>query len=138
MSVERMKVLEMLAAGKITAEEADKLLEKLTAPASDRTPAGEKAQEKGAPGAKLRFLRIVVEKPGKENVNFRMPLAFMRKGKGLLAAVLPTGVTERMAEQGVDLSAFASLNDDDLAEALESTSIDIDKGNGKKVRIFCE
>lgn len=137
MSAERMKVLEMLATGKITAEEADKILEKLAAPGAGPTAPGEKTEVKGGSGAKLRFLRIVVEKPGKENVNLRMPLAFMRKGKGLLA-VLPTKVTERLAEQGVDLSVLASLNDDDLAEAIESTNIDIDRGNGKKVRIFCE
>ena len=41
MSEERKKVLEMLAAGKITAEEAEKLLDKLNSNASNATPGAE-------------------------------------------------------------------------------------------------
>jgi hypothetical protein len=137
MSVETKKVLEMLAEGKITADEADKLLEKLTAAGAERTAPEDKPEEKAAPATKMRFLRIQVEKPGQENVNIRMPLGFLGKGRRLLA-VLPLQVGEKLAEHGVDLSAFAELNDEDFAEAIRSTNIDIDKGNGKKVRIFCE
>lgn len=137
MSAERRKVLEMLAEGTITAEEADKLLEKLTTQRAEGMPSAEKSKENAASEPKLRYLRIQVEKPGQENVNLRMPLSFLRKGRRLLA-VLPTKVSERLTEHGVDLSAFAVLNDEELAEAIENTNIDIDRGNGKKVRIFCE
>jgi hypothetical protein len=132
-----MKVLEMLAAGKITAADADKLIEKLATPATERAGGAEKTQESSAPGAKPRFLRIQVEKPGQENVNLRIPLGFLGKGRRMLG-VLPIGVGEKLAEHGVDLSAFAAVSDEDFAEAVRSTNIDIDKGNGKKVRIFCE
>jgi len=137
MSAETRKVLEMLAGGKITAEEADKILEKLTAQSADESPSAEKSKDNAASVPKPRYLRIQVEKPGQEHVNLRMPLAFLGKGKRLLA-VLPTKVSERLSEQGFDLAAFAALDDEALAEAIENTNVEIDKGNGKKVRIFCE
>ena len=53
-------------------------------------------------------------------------------------ALIPPRVNERLAEQGIDLSALGELKGEDIREALENTDIDIDKGDGKKVRIYCE
>lgn len=137
MSAERKKVLEMLAQGKITADEAEKILDKLTASASDQNSSNEKPEEGSASAPKNpRFLRIVIERPGQDHVNLRMPLSLTRTGK--LLAILPSRIAERLAEHGIDLSAFASLKGEDLAEAIETADINIDRGNGKKVRIFCE
>lgn len=131
MSAETKKVLEMLADKKITAEEADKLLEKLSAqPAAEAKP-----QEGSSP--RPRFMRIIVDKPGQEPVNIRMPLAFMGTGSHLLA-VLPPRIRERLAELGIDLSAAGAMKENDWAKVVESMNIDIEKGNGKKVKIFCE
>ena len=136
MSAERRKVLEMLAEGKITTQEAEKLLDKLTGSPSDQT-SREKTEAGPAPEAKKqRYLRIVVERPGEDQVNLRLPLSFTRAGK--LLAVLPLKVGEKLAEHGIDLSAFAAMKDKELAEAIENMNVDIEKGNGKKVRIFCE
>ncbi len=137
MSAERMKVLEMLAAGKITAEDADRLLDKLGGSAPDQAAPKEKTEEGSASTTKKpRFLRIIVERPGQDNVNLRVPLSLTRTGR--LLAILPFRIGERLAEHGIDLSSFAAMKDEELAKAVEDTSIDIDRGNGKKVRIFCE
>lgn len=138
MSEETRKVLEMLAQGKINADQADKLLEKLTASASSQTPPAEKREESSGTGTqKPRFLRIIVDKPGQDQVNIRMPLSFTRKGSRLLA-VLPPRVTEKLAELGIDLSALASGDDKEWAEAIETANINIQKGDGRKVQVFCE
>jgi hypothetical protein len=131
MSVESKKILEMLAAGKITADEADKLLEKIAAPASAE-PAPEDSST-----AKPRFMRIVVDRPGHDQVNIRMPLSFMRTKTNLLA-VLPPRVNEKLTELGIDLAAVSAMDPKQWASAVENMNIDIEKGNGKKVRIFCE
>ncbi|MFI5114135.1 MAG: hypothetical protein ACHP7J_03245 [Terriglobales bacterium] len=134
MSEERKKVLEMLAKGTISTADAEKLLEKLAEPASHEGKAeGHSSSEPSKP----RFMRIVIDKPGQDQVNIRMPLAFMRTGTGLLA-VLPTKINEKLAELGVDFSARGAMNEKEWAEAVENMNIDIEKGNGKKVRIFCE
>lgn len=141
MSAERKKILEMLAEGKISAEDAERLLDKISGSAPESIPAGAaQPAETGASPKKLRYsryLRIQIERPGEDNVNVRVPLAFTRTGARLLA-VLPRHVSDRLSEQGIDLAALSALNDEDLAKALEELHVDIEKGNGKKVKIFCE
>ena len=136
MSEERKKVLEMLAAGKITADEAEKLLDKLSNNASNETPSAEPPP--AATGtAKPKYLRIVVDKPGHKEINVRVPLSFVRSGRGLLA-IMPKHVNERLAEYGINAGSFTTMDINDLDHAMHELNIDVEKGNGEKVRIFCE
>jgi len=138
MSEERKKVLEMLAAGKITADEAEKLLDKLGNNASNETPGAETPPVSAATGtAKPKYLRILVDQPGHKQVNVRVPLSFVRSGRGLLA-IMPKHVNERLAEYGISAGSFTTMDIDDLGQAMRELHIDVDKGNGKKVKIFCE
>jgi len=145
MSAETKKILEMLAEGKITADDADKLLEKLSSPPSSAETKTEPSSASSTTSAssasccsgKPRFLRIVVEKPGQDQVNVRVPLAFARRGSHLLA-VLPVRVREKLADQGIDITGLGAMDSKEWAEAIESLNIDIEKGDGKKVRVFCE
>ena len=138
MSEERKKVLEMLAAGKITAEEAERLLDKLAcAPSSQSAePQGSSASASQGP-AKSKFLRIVVDAPGREQVNMRVPLSFVGTGTRLLA-LMPRRVSERLAEFGIDADILSAANCEQFDQALRDVNIDLEKGNGKKVRIYCE
>jgi hypothetical protein len=138
MSEERRKVLEMLAAGKITADEAEKLLDKLAGNASNAAPSSETRAAASAPGAtKPKYLRIVVDQPGRDQVSVRVPLSLVRSGRGLLA-IMPKHVNERLAEYGINAGSFTTMNMDDLSQAMRELHIDVDKGDGKKVKIFCE
>ncbi len=128
MSAETKKVLEMVAEGKITADEAEKLLDKLGS-AADAKPEAE-----SAPGQ--RYLRILVDKPGHDQINIRMPLSLLRTSK--LIGILPLKVSSRLAEQGIDLSALCALKNGELADALQSLNLNVERGDGKKVRIYCE
>src|ERR1035441_3179609 len=121
MSEERKKVLEMLANGTISVADAEKLLEKIGEPASAEAKA--EGRSSSAPG-KPRFMRIVIDKPGQEQVNIRMPLSMMRSGTGLLA-VLPTKINEKLAELGVDFSARGALNVKEWAAAFGNKNYDI-------------
>jgi hypothetical protein len=136
MSQEIRKVLEMLASGQITAADAEKLLEKLGA--SGSAPATPAASEE-VPGAaqKFRFLRVVVESPGRDQVNVRVPLAFIRAGMKLLG-VIPPQASAKLAEKGIDLAALRELKDGQLVEELKNLHVDVDSENGEKVRVFCE
>lgn len=137
MSEERKKVLEMLAAGKITAEEAEKLLDKLASGGPSQANAREASASSGTPApGKPKYLRVVVDQPGRDPVNVRVPLSLVGTGKRLLA-VMPQRVNERLAECGID-AAFFSAAKIDLDQALQELNIDVDEGKGKKVRIFCE
>jgi hypothetical protein len=138
MSEERKKVLEMLASGKITADEAEKLLDKLSSNASNATPGVETPPTSAATGtAKPKYLRIVVDQPGHKEVNVRIPLSLVRSGRGLLA-IMPKHVNERLAEYGINAGSFSKMDINDLDHAMRELNIDVEKGNGEKVRIFCE
>jgi hypothetical protein len=159
MSQETKKVLEMLAAGQITADDAEKLLEKLgtsgsapaTPPASEEAPAPEgksksrrvwgwtipARHEAPAPGLNLRFLRIIVDSPDRDQVNIRVPLSFLR-AKMMLLGVIPPHVSEKLAEKGIDLAALRDLEGGRLVDELKDLHIDVDSKNGEKVRIYCE
>ncbi len=48
-------------------------------------------------------------------------------------AVLPLGVTEKLADLGIDVANLGAMTG-----SMEDMRIDVDKGNGKRVQIFCE
>lgn len=141
MSVETRKVLDMVAEGKITAEDAEKLLAKLEASggAEQKPPEAAPSAEKSG-FHRVRFLRIEVDEPGRKQVNIRMPLAFAFAGRSLLG-VLPVNITEKLKERGIDLDqlrASSKMSDEEKQTLFEQLNIHVDKGDGKKVRIFCE
>jgi len=145
MSAETKQVLEMLKEGKITTEDAEKLLERLLGPStggpgktSGGSPAGAESGASASRSAgKPRYLRVQVERPGRENVNMRVPLSLARAGISWMA-LIPPRVYERLAEQGIDLSGLGELKGEDIRETLENMHIDVDRDDGRKVRIFCE
>ena len=132
MSEERKRVLEMLAQGKITSDEAEQLLEKLEA-ARAEGPNGAKASESAVP----RYLRILMGDAAGDKVNIRIPLALVRTGIKL-STMVPSKASEKRKETGIDLSPLSELQDDELMKALEELSVDVDSPDGDNVRIFCE
>ena len=143
MNEERRKILDMLAEGKISVDEAEKLLAAIS---SDE--AGEKrSDEESVTGLKLpfKYLRVQVE-PGSEScggerVNIRVPLKLIRAGLKW-AAFMPKDVQGKvdkaLSEKGINMD-FSSIKPDDLDELvanLKDLTIDIE---GKEtVKIFCE
>jgi len=135
MNEERKQILDMLAAGKITADEAERLIDKLEA--------GEARAESTSPtttaerSGKIKFLRVLVDSTDGDKVNVRVPLALIRTGIKL-AAVLPEDVSDRLGEKGIDLSKLGELDGEELYEALRDLQVDVDSGDGDSVRVFCE
>ncbi|MGB6820598.1 MAG: hypothetical protein WBE21_00865 [Candidatus Acidiferrales bacterium] len=144
MSVETKKVLELLAAGKISSEDAERLLDKLTSAASSpeqsnsQTPGAAANTAGGACGSRRpRFIRVQVERPGREGVNVRVPLSCARGGRHWMA-FLPTRVAEKLQEHGIDFGSLDAMSDEDFHKAMERINVDIEGRSGRKVRIFAE
>lgn len=139
MSENAKRVLEMLAAGKISVEEASRLLAALNETTGDARPAP----------ANVRFLHIVVNSPPEDNesgkqetVNVRVPVALIRAGMKF-SSLIPEEASARvdmaLAEKGIKIN-LKNIKDEDinaLVEALSELEIDIDEGKGK-VRIYTE
>ncbi len=142
MTAERRKVLDMLAAGRITPEDAEKLLDRLASPgapeaAAEGAAAGVGGGESGRHRRGLRFLRIVVDSPKRDNVNIRVPLGLVRTGLKL-STLMPGKVSRRLSERGIDLSHLGKLDDEALTAELSALHVDVSAEDGEKVRIFCE
>ena len=144
MSAETKKVLELLAAGKISPEDAERLLDKLTGAASSpeqsssQTPGTAANTAGGACGSRRpRFIRVQVERPGREGVNVRVPLSCARGGRHWMA-FLPTRVAEKLQEHGIDFGSLDAMSDEDFHKAMERIKVDIEGRSGRKVRIFAE
>lgn len=145
MSAETKKVLEMLAAGKISQEDAERLLDKLSGTpstqsdvANAQSAGGNTTPTASAAGPKRpRFLHVQVERPGRENVDMRVPLSIARGARHWMA-FLPTGVAERLNEFGIHLGSLDQMSDQELQATSDRINVEIAKGNGKRVRIYAE
>ena len=144
MSENRRRILDLLAGGKVTVDEAERLLSTVGAPAGETvvTPGGEPARK-----PQPKYLRVVVE-PGegsegkKEHVNIRVPFALLRAGMKF-ASVIPNAassqINEKLKEKGIDLDVRdLKLEDlEKLVDALSELQVDVDSPH-EKVRVFFE
>ena len=138
----RRQVLDMLAQGKITADEAERLLSLVDQPAG--ADAGSKETSEARKPA-TKYLRVVIQEgdgPDSEHVNIRVPMGLIRAGVKL-ASLLPSNATskinEKLKENGVPID-LGKIKADDLEELVNSLSdleMDIQDGN-EKVRIYVE
>ena len=137
-------VLDMLATGKITTEEADRLIDALREPrAGASAPNGADAQSK-----KPRFLRVMVDtvdaKEGPIKVNVRVPIMLLRAGVRL-ASLIPVRAQERvneaLREQGIDVD-ITKIKPENLNEVIdELRDLSVDVGNARedlKIKVFTE
>jgi hypothetical protein len=140
MNEQRKDVLDMLAEGKITSEEAEQLIAALE---RDHLPvaAGSEVRPKG----KAKYLRLMVDttengEPGR--VNARVPLQLLRAGVRLAALIPPQALAKANAELGrsgvpFDLTQLKPEQLEDLVDHLEEMTLEVDQPDAK-VRVFCE
>jgi hypothetical protein len=134
MGENRRRILDMLAEGKITADEAERLfaaLEREPAPA----PRGEKP----------KYLRLVVDSldhTGPTKINIRVPMQLLRAGVRLTSLIPPEArdqLNDAMRRKGVDfdIGKLTPANLEELLEQLNDLQVDVDNERAK-VRVFCE
>ncbi|MGC5321591.1 SHOCT-like domain-containing protein [Micromonospora arida] len=140
MTEQRKDILDMLVAGKITAEEAEQLIAALE---RDQTPAtvGHDARPKG----KVKYLRVVVDATDNgepSRVNVRVPLQLLRAGVRLAALIPPQALVKAnasLSESGVpiDLTQLKPEQLEALVEHLDDMTVEVDSPDAT-VRVFCE
>lgn len=145
MSENQRRILEMLKEGKITVEEAERLLA-LTGSETGKggTLAGAATGEKRS----AKYLRVVVQPDseagaGAERVNIRVPVSLIRAGMKLTSLVpshAADKVNEALKEHGVNFD-LRNIKDGDIEElitALGDLEVDIEGDRGEKVKVFAE
>jgi uncharacterized protein (DUF885 family) len=136
MTDNRRQILDMLANGKITAEEAERLMAAL---------------ERGGATAlsendKIKYLRVLVDTKdpvdGPTKVNVRVPMQLLRAGvrlTGVIPASAREEVNAALRKEGIafDINNVTPQNLEELIEQLRELTVDVDNEN-TKVRVFCE
>jgi hypothetical protein len=141
MSDDTRRVLDLLAQGKITPEEAHELLRALGAPRTDDSAT--RAQS----GEPPRYLRVNVHRTAREgyrdkDVSIRVPMAIIRSGirfGALIPGLARERMTARLRERGVDvdLTKIDPTMIESLLKDLGEVNIDVNGGE-EQVRITCE
>ena len=143
MNENRKKILQMLATGQITADEAERLLMALETEPAEKIG----AEAPGASKVKPKYVRVMVTEENRHGdpvkVNVRVPIQLLRWGVKLNSLIPPEArdrVNSAMRKEGVafDLSQVKPENLDELIEHMDNLTVDIDDKKKTKVRIFCE
>jgi hypothetical protein len=142
MSEESKRILQLLADGKVSVDEAERLLAALGQSGTQSPSDPDKA-----PPKKPKYLRVVVDaedgdEKGPAKVNIRVPMQLLRAGVKLGTLIPPHArdkVNEAMHQHGVefDLNQLKPENVEELIEQLNDLTVDVDQGRNK-VRVFCE
>jgi len=144
MTTEKQKILDMLEQGKVSADEAARLLECLEEPGDkDARPASEEPRRnERLTGKKLRVdVKGFAEDGKKMDVNVSVPLVLARYVDNLLVSCLPEAAHEELSKQGINLR---QINIGQLVDALEDLDEDIVNADIKqdemdlKVRVYVE
>jgi Fe-S-cluster formation regulator IscX/YfhJ len=140
MSDNQRRILDMLSQGKISADEAQKLLAAIGAGGDE---------SKSTPPRDAKYLRVVVvpdpDSPKGEDVkkvNVRIPLSLIRAGikfTSLIPADASGQINAALKEKGIDYDV-RNLKPEELEAlimALHDLEVDIDKGK-EKVHVYVE
>ena len=144
MSESRKKILEMLAQGKISADEAYRLLgacgeegpEKASRAESDTKP-------------RPKYLRVTVlpredsDPAHADRVNVRIPMSLVRAGIKLTALIPPEALDKAntaLKDKGINFDVRNIKPEDleDLIEAMGDMQIDVEGHKGERVKVFVE
>jgi hypothetical protein len=144
MNNDRRSVLQMLADGKITADEAERLLGAMEGAGPAPRPFEGTANGHNKPPPKYLRVSVDANEPGEgpTKVNIRVPMALLRAGVRLTSLIPPAArdqVNEQLAKNGMpfDIGQLKPENLEDLIAHLDELTVDVDAQDAK-VRIYCE
>ncbi|WUH99161.1 hypothetical protein OHR68_37570 [Spirillospora sp. NBC_00431] len=141
MNEQRRQVLQMLAEGKITADEAERLIDALDREEPE-SPPGVATSPKPRP----KYLRVLMDDASDSEaptrLNIRVPLQLLRAGVRLASLIPPRAVTKINAELDkvgvpIDLAELKPQHLEDLVDHLDEVTVDLNDPD-TKLKVFCE
>ena len=138
MTEERRQVLQMLADGDITADEAGRLIDAL----EPRTTTAVAVRE---PGTRPKYLRVLMnstDEAGPTRMDIRVPIKLLRAGVRLASLVPPQALAKanaQMEQSGMpfNLAELRPEQIDALIDALDELTVNLDETD-HSMRVFCE
>ncbi len=130
---ERKRILNMLSEGKISVEEAEKLLK---AVGKDKNTNNRKQTNttlsKKSKNIKGK-LRIVVNTEDGDNVNIAIPL----KLASMVKSMIPKEAKKELDNEGIDLNNIINSLNESMDE-IDEDLVQVESANGDKVRIYID
>ena len=140
----RKRILDMLADKKISAEEADRLLDALDTGETGAAAATVVEVPRKGPWKYLRITVTPAEGAERQDkVNVRVPMSLIRAGIKLTALIpqhAQDKIDEALKDKGInfDIRSVKKEDIDELIEALADMEVNVDGHRGEKVRVFVE
>lgn len=143
MDNERLKVLELLEKGAVSAEEATRLLDAIDEKHNKEEKRMQLAQEnRNIQGKKLRVEVLGdTEETKNMNVNVSIPLVLARHVDDIIANLVPNAANEELKKEGIDLRGIKLGAIVDSLEGLDEDIVNADidqEENHLKVRVYVE
>jgi hypothetical protein len=137
---ERARILNMVRDGKISVEEAEKLLDAIGGQNAAESAPAEIKDKRGRKPKKLRVNIDAKENSNKSKVNISIPLSLVRTLGPFILKNLPSEAREEINKSGVDIASIIEHIDTIVAEASEEDIVNIDTEgeDAAKVRIYLE
>lgn len=143
MSEDRARILGMLANGKISTEEAERLLDALETHVAENPVGGPAVKGDPAPllDALPKYLFVKVDSADGDKVDVKVPLALVRSGLKLTSLIPPQAmdqINRQMTDKGISID-FSNLKPEDIDElihALREMEVNVDSKDGDRVRVF--
>lgn len=156
MNEDRKRILGMLAAGTITADEAEMLLDALGTPAADTAPGAASAGAGGtadatsaavgaaSPGTARAALPkyLYVRVTGDDRVDVKVPLGLLKAGLKLTSVIPPQAmdqINESMSQSGmsIDLDNLKPEDIEEIVNELREMEVTVEDKNGNHVQVWC-
>lgn len=138
MNDERSRILKMLAQGKISAQEAEELLDAL----SGNKEAAATAEPGPRPDSPRNLKYLYVKVTGMDTVDVRIPLGLVRAGMRMTALIPKQAmdhINDAMREKGMtfDIRNLKPEDVEELIKHLGDMEINVKSRNGDNIRVYC-
>jgi DUF4097 and DUF4098 domain-containing protein YvlB len=140
MNEERQRILKMLGEGKITAIEAEDLLDALGK--NNGQQAGEAAAVEPKVLKNIKYMYVKVLSSQQDNVDVRVPLGLIRAGMRFTALIPPQAmdhINSSLKEKGMnfDLGNIKPEDIEELIKNLADMEVNVKSKNGDIVKVYC-
>ncbi|MBN2857932.1 MAG: hypothetical protein JXN63_05990 [Candidatus Delongbacteria bacterium] len=135
---EKKQILEMLQEGKLTAEQAEKLLKALDGGSESRPDHKSETAgvtvSSGKPGSRLKGkFKVEVESADGDNVMVTLPLMLAK----LALSMMPAEKMSEIKASGVDLAQIVN-NIEDFIDMIDEDIVNVESANGDRVRVYIQ
>lgn len=128
MMEERKRILKMVEEGKLSAQEAEKLLNAL-----EKQEPSSALQKTGPHAKKFRWLKIYV-KDEDDTVNIKIPWPLIK----LSLSLIPSRVTAKLSGHQIDLKELVKGVEEGVMDMDSSELISVESEKGEVVKIWLE